>query len=124
MRMYGYLKQPYKMDETDPESDAIYKVMIHKDENDVDAVYVYLYTSIDAIFCSNDDYYTNVTAALKDWDSEIDERGWIQIDDPLPYCQDDSILPIRVKGRNTGNPQWGQLEILVDDEWVEYNMNL
>lgn len=118
MRMYGYLKQPCKMNDND--TDFIYKVMIHEDK---DGAFVYLYTSIDAVFCSNDNYYEDVADAREDWDSEIDERGWIQIDDPLPYCQHDSVLPIRVKGRNTGNPQWEQLEILVEGEWVEYYMN-
>lgn len=116
MRMYGYLKQPCKINDHD--TDRIYKVMIHEGK---DGVFVYLYTSIDAVFCSNDHYYQDVADAREDWDSEIDERGWIQIDDPLPGCQHDSVLPIRVKGRHTGRPQWGQLEILVEGEWVDYH---
>ena len=31
---------------------------------------------------------------------------------PYQYCSIDAFLPIRVKGRNTGRTQWGQLEIL------------
>lgn len=116
MRMYGYLKQPCKMNDTD----FIYKVKIHEGKA---GAFVYLYTSIDAVFCSNDYYYEDLADAREDWDSEIDERGWIQIDDPLPDCQYDSVLPIRVKGRNTDHPQWDQLEILVEGEWVEYHMN-
>lgn len=119
MRMYGFLKQPCKINDND--KDHIYKVMIHEDK---DGVFVYLYTSIDAVFCSNDHYYKDIADALEAWDSEIDERGWIQIDDPLPDCQHDSVLPIGVKGRNTGNPQWEQLEILVEGKWVEYHMDL
>ncbi len=38
----------------------------------------------------------------------------------ISYCQHDAFLPIRVKGRNTGKPQWGKLEILEDGEWVDY----
>lgn len=45
-----------------------------------------------------------------------------EINDLLPDCQRDAFLPIRVKGRNTGNPQWGQLEILKDGQWVDYSM--
>lgn len=116
MRMYGYLKQPCKMNDTD----FIHKVMIYQDKA---GVFVYLYTSIDAVFCLNDNYYADLADAREAWDSEIDERGWIPIDDPLPDCQHDSVLPIRVKGRNTDHPQWGQLEILVEGEWVEYHMN-
>jgi len=28
-----------------------------------------------------------------------------------------AFLPIRVKGRNIGRPQWEQLEILKDGKW-------
>lgn len=115
VRMYGYLKRPYKIND----NDHVYKVMIHQAK---DGVFVYLYTSIDAVFCSSDHYYQDVADAREAWDLELDARGWIQIEDPLPECQHDSVLPIRVKGRNTGHPQWDQLEILVDGEWVEYRM--
>lgn len=94
--------------------------MIHEFK---EGVFVYLYSSIDAVFSSNDHYYNDVADALEDWDFEIDERGWIQIDDPLPDCQHDSVLPIRVKGRNTGHPQWEQFEILVEGKWVDYHMD-
>ena len=57
---------------------------------------------------------------LEDWNDEIDERGWIDIGDPLPDCQDDSLIPIRVKGRNTGKPEYEKLETLKDGAWVEY----
>ena len=57
----------------------------------------------------------------EDWNDKIDERGWIDIDGPLPNCQHDAFIPIRVKGRDTGNPEWGNLEALVDGEWVEYD---
>ena len=58
--------------------------------------------------------------ALEDWEEELDEQGWIEIEDPLPECQHDVFLPIRIKGRESGNPQWGQFEILEDGEWKEY----
>ncbi|MBR6727917.1 MAG: hypothetical protein IKM08_06960 [Clostridia bacterium] len=35
-------------------------------------------------------------------------------------CQTDAFLPIRVKGRDKGTPQWGQYEILTDKGWAEY----
>ena len=50
----------------------------------------------------------------------MNEKGWIPIDDPLPYCQHDAFLPIRVKGRDIGEPQWGKLEILENGKWKEY----
>lgn len=114
MRMYGYIKKPFKTNK----KDTIYKIMIHEIKKQ--GVYVYLYTSMDAISCSYDYYYPDIEAALEDWQEKIDEQGWISIDDPLPDCQHDAFLPLRVKGRNTGKPQWGQLEILENGVWKEY----
>lgn len=114
MRMYGYLKEPYHTNKTD----MIYKVMIHSMKKH--GTMVYLYTSLDAAMCSFDVYYPDVEAALEDWQEQIDDRGWIQIDDPMPDCQHDAFLPIRVKGRNTGNPEWGQLEIYENGAWKDY----
>ncbi|MDE7426166.1 MAG: hypothetical protein K2N51_21115 [Lachnospiraceae bacterium] len=114
MRMYGYVKEPFKANK----KDTIYKIMIHEIKKH--EVMVYLYTSKDAISCSFDHYYPDIESALEDWQDEIDEQGWIHIEDPLPDCQHDAFLPIRVKGRDSGNPQWEQLEILEDGVWREY----
>lgn len=76
---------------------------------------------MDAIQCSYDEWFPDVESVYKDWTCEIDERGWIDIEDPLPDCQHDAFLPIRVKGRNLGKPEWGKLEILKNDIWIEYN---
>ena len=116
MRMYGYLKNPYKTNK----KDTIYKVMIHEIKKQ--GTFAYLYTSRDAVFGSFDHHYPDLDNALENWDDEIDEQGWIKIDDPLPDCQHDCVLPIRVKGRNTGDPQWGQYEILVNENWVDYRL--
>ena len=50
----------------------------------------------------------------------MNEKGWIPIGDPLPYCHHDAFLPIRVKGRDIGEPQWGKLEIFENGKWKEY----
>lgn len=92
MRMLGYLKNTYKWNI----KDTIYKIVFHKTEKEV---YVYLYTSLDAVLSSFDNLYPDEEFALKDWQSEIDERGWILNDDPMPYCQHDTLLP------NTGKRQ-------------------
>lgn len=114
MRMYGYLTEPYKTNS----KDFIYKVMIHEIKKQ--GVFVYLYTSPEAVFCSFDLHYMELEDALEEWKDKIDERGFIEIDDPLPDCQHDCILPIRVKGRDTGNPEWGKFELLQGNEWVEF----
>ncbi len=114
MRMYGYLKEPYMCNK----KDTVYKVMVHEIKGQ--GVAVYLYTNKDAMFCSFDYFYTELNDALEDWEGELDEQGWIEIEEPLPGCQHDAFLPIRIKGREGGKPQWGQFEILEDGEWKEY----
>lgn len=76
--MYGYVKKPFKTNK----KDTIYKIMIHEIKKQ--SVFVYLYTSMDAISCSYDYYYPNIEAALEEWREKTDEQGWIPIDDPLP----------------------------------------
>lgn len=115
MRMYGYLKEPYQWNK----NKTIYKVMIY--ETPGKGVYTYYYTDRNAIFCSYDSYSGDLETAVEEFTDELDERGWIEIDDPLPDCQHDCILPIRVKGRNTGKPQWGKFEILSNGQWIDYD---
>jgi len=52
----------------------------------------------------------------------IQHSDWIQINDPLPNCQHDFIRPVRVPGREKGNPQWGSLEELRDGKWVPFKI--
>lgn len=113
MRMYGYLKEPY-----DCGGKIIYKVMIH--EIPGEGTYTYYYTDPNAVFSTYDSYNDDLMTAVEEFEDELDENGWITIDDPLPYCQHDCILPIRVKGRENGNPQWGNYEILSNGKWMEY----
>ena len=113
MRKYAVLKEPIKCNQ----NDFIYKIMLYETKNEV---LLYQYCSLDAISCSYDTWYPDVESVYEDWNDEIDEQGWFELDDPLPDCQHDSFLPIRVKGRNEGKPQWGQLEILKDGQWVDY----
>lgn len=115
MRKYAYLKNPQKCND----KEYIYKIMLHTQK---EGVYLYEYCSLDAIFCSYDQLYFDVNDIYGDWNSEIDERGWIDIDDPLSNCQHDAFLPIRIKGREQGNPEWGKYEILENGEWIEYKI--
>ena len=88
MRIYGYLKEPYKCNSTT----TIYKVMIHEIEEL--GTYIYYYTNKDAIFSSYDSFSDDIETALEEFEDKINEQGWIKIDEPLPYCQHDCILPI------------------------------
>lgn len=113
MRKYAYLKEPIKIDGTDP----IYKIMLYKAKS---GFYLFEYESPDAVMCSNDRYYESLEDLYDDWNDLIDERGWTGIEDPLPDCQHDAFIPVRVKGRDTGTPQWGKYETLMDGKWVAY----
>ena len=52
---------------------------------------------------------------------ETEEGFYLYTYDPLPFCQHDAFIPVRVKGRNVGKPEWGKFEVLQDGEWIEYN---
>ena len=113
MRKYAYLKVPLKLDT----GTCIYKIMLYEAG---EGSYLFGYSSPDAVLCSYDLFYDKPESLYEDWNSLIDEKGWIEMDDPLPGCQHDAFIPIRVKGRDTGAPQWGKLETLKSGKWVEY----
>ena len=113
MRRYAYLKEPLQRGD----GNEIFKVMLCETE---EGVYLFEYRSPDAVLCSSDLLYDSAEELYAEWDERIDERGWIALEDPLPGCQHDAFLPVRVKGRDTGKPEWGKWETLVDGRWVEY----
>ena len=113
MRKYTYLKEPLKCNK----KDYVYKIMLFENK---DGVYLFEYCSTDAVMCSFDSFYDSLDGVYEEWNELIDERGWMEIDDPLPNCQHDAFLPIRVKGRDIGKPEWGKLEMLKDGKWIEY----
>ena len=113
MRKYAYLKEPFHLDD----GGTVYKIMYYATPGEI---YLFEYDSPDAVLCSADLYYDSLDDLKEEWNGLIDRRGWIDLGDPLPGCQHDAFLPLRVKGRNTGNPQWGTYEILKDGAWVEY----
>lgn len=113
MRKYAWLKEPYNYNE----NDRICKIMLYETG---EGTYLFGYSSPDAQQCSFDRLYASSEEAYEDWNGLIDENGWTRIDDPLPGCQHDAFIPIRVKGRDSGKPEWGSFETLKDGEWVEY----
>ena len=113
MRMYAWLKEP----QTHYGNIPVFKVMLYENEG---KVYLFEYSSPEAIQCSSDLCYDSMEELHGDWDDLIDERGWIKMDEPLPYCQHDAFIPLRVKGRDIGEPEWGKFETLKDGNWVPY----
>ena len=113
MRKYAYLKNPLRNNE----GNWIFKIMLYKTE---EGFYLFEYNSPDAVLCSSDRCYDSLDDLYEDWNDLIDERGWIGMEDPLPDCQHDAFIPIRVKGRDVGKPEWGKYETLKEGQWVEY----
>ena len=113
MRKWAYLAELYEYN-----GNVVRKVMVH--ETEFEDVYVYIYNSAQAQICFADEWFPSVADAEDTWGPMIAAPGWVLIDDPLPGCQNDCFLPIRVKGRDTGNPAWGSYELYKDGHWVEY----
>lgn len=113
MRKYAYLREPVRYDD----GDQTFKVMLCEAK---EGFYLFEYRSLDAIQCARDRCYDSLEDLYDDWNDRIDERGWIGIGDPLPGCQHDAFIPLRVRGRDAGNPEWGVYETLRDGRWVVY----
>lgn len=114
MRKYAYLKTPYPYDE----KTRFYKVMLYEAK---EGVYLFGYACPDALLSCADFCYASLPDLYEDWEEKIDENGWVEMEDPLPDCQHDAFLPLRVKGREKGTPEWGKYEILQDGTWIDYD---
>ena len=97
---------------------TFHKIMVYEE---AEGVWVFLYDSKDALFCAEDLFYEDLESALEEWEDKIDAEGWHEIPDPLPDCQHDCILPVRVKGRDKGAPEWGHYEILKNGVWEDFS---
>ena len=100
-----------------PDSNAIRLMICDKGQ---DGVFVFGYDSDEDGPASWDAHYADLEDAYEmGIDYGIKKDDWQMIDDSLEFCQDDWIKPVRVKGRNTGKPQWGSFECLVNGEWQD-----
>ena len=54
----------------------------------------------------------------------IGVEDWQLINDLMEGCQADWIVPVRIKGRNIGNPEWGKFERLENGIWKDFNPTL
>ena len=113
MRKYAYLKKPQKRGE----NGSVCEIMLYETG---EGVYLFEYSRPDAVQCSSDRCYDSLKDLFENWNDLIDERGWIGMEDPLPDCQHDAFIPLRIKGRSTGKPEWNRFEALIDGKWVEF----
>ena len=93
------------------------KIMLYEKPNGETCAF--LYENADAQICCADECYSNLAEALIRWDGER-HTNWTALDDPLPGCQEDAMLPVRVRGRDRGEPQWGSYEVWIDGAWTPY----
>lgn len=68
-----------------------------------------------ARFCARDLCCPTSAGALDERDGQVE--SWAEWEGPLPHCQHDCLLPVRVKGRKAGAPQWGRPE---NGEWKDF----
>lgn len=70
-----------------------------------------------------DEWYETVAdaKAVAQEKYRVSPDDWTQINDSCEHCQQDWIQPIRVKGRNLGQPEWGKMERLINTQWVEFD---
>ena len=95
------------------------RLMIHDSE---DGVYLFGYDKEDDSNALWDYWFEKVVYAIEaSHEYGIEQIDWMEISDPLEYCQHDWIEPVRIKGRNIGKPEWGKFEKLVNGEWTEIN---
>lgn len=97
---------------------SIKKVMLYEC---VDGVYVFGYDCLQDTGCISD-YLQDTLEAAEEFCKnkyEVDSHDWIMIADPLDDCQDDFIMPTRVKGKEQGNPEWGKFQTLVNGHWLD-----
>ena len=70
----------------------------------------FFYTMEDAIECCFEDY-------------DVNEEDWIIIADQPENCQQDFIIPTRIKSREVGKPVFGRLQQFVKGQWVDYEIS-
>ncbi len=94
--------------------------MIHKEESG--SVYLFGYDSVFDCPGLFDEWYETIEKAERVCQDVygIGKNDWINIADPLENCQQDFIMPVRVKGREEDKPQWGHVQILLDGKWVSF----
>ena len=117
MRKYTILKETVPMNHSGA---VVKKIMIYSHKKE--GAFLFLFETTDEYSgCSADLWFQDVKeaeeCAVEDYG--VNPEDWIMIDDPLPDCQHDMIHPIRIKGRNSGNPKWGELEIFDGTKWVD-----
>lgn len=99
--------------------EGIVRLMIYNDEL---GTYLFGFKRTTDSSSDWDEWYETEKDALEACESEYDIKltDWKEIPNPEPNCQHDWIEPVRIKGREIGNPEFGKLEKLINGKWVEF----
>ncbi len=100
------------------ENNDIKKVILFSAQ--ADEVYVFCYDTWQDAASIGDYLYETLEDAEEYCRVEynIKPSDWIDIADPQQGCQQDFILPTKVKGKEEGNPQWGCFQSLYNGKWM------
>lgn len=109
MRRIGNLSRP---------KDGTIRLMIYSDTS---GTYLFGYGNSEDSGASWDQWFESENDALEYSEAEYDMKAnnWTEIPNPDPNCQHDWINPVRIKGRENGNPEFGKLEKKIDGKWIE-----
>ena len=105
-----------------PTHPEIKRLIVHVTEDS--SCLLYLYDTDYDTACIADYWFENVQQAFDYSNTEYGVKGedWSAIGVTPQHCQDDWITPTRIPGRETGNPEWGRLQQLVNGQWAELDM--
>jgi biofilm protein TabA len=94
----------------------IKKVMIYKSDSGVNLFGYDTVLDCNGLF---DEWYENLKDAEMSCEIEygIKSEDWILIPDPQDFCNYDYIMPVRIKGRDIGKPEFDTWEILRKGKW-------
>ena len=101
--------------------DECRKVMIHETS---DGVFLFGYDCLQDASAKSDNWFSTVSDAEQYCQDayNLSSSDWINIADPMKDCQQDFIIPTRVKANVIGKPIYGTFESLKNGEWIEEDM--
>ena len=99
-------------------TDDIVRLMIYKSD---EGVYVFGFDDLADTSSKWDNLFQDLEEALEFCQEtyNVDSEKWINIEGPQINCQHDWIERTRIKGKEKGEPKWGQFEQFSNGRWTE-----
>lgn len=100
-------------------AERIKKVMLYETDN---GVFLFGYDTVVDCCGMFDERYENAKDAQARCAEEyrVKPEDWIPISDPREYCNCDYIMPVKIKGRENGRPEFDSWEICRDGKWQAF----